>query len=574
MTELLNMCFSDGKLTTRFSYTSFSDSSSEVSLEGTFHSMTKKPFCNCMLIHCGTGIYKFSGSSLSLIYTQAKNEHSLCYEMNSKVYFLSETDIIEVASDFSCTSKEPYIPTIYSNCTYDLSSFTVNEDINLLGNKVRISYPVTDYSVDFKVPLAGNTKKRPQVVYMGNQLDSTVAKFTSPTDIKLDHYNSDKNGTTVEITYELAASVITGNRKKITNCKYAESFGGSGNEGSRIFLAGNPDLKGYYFKSGLLNPTYFPELDFNIIGGGNDDITAFAKRSCDLYAFTTNSIHRIIYSFDKDSGASFPVSEVSSSVGCDMPDSVQNIDNRLVFANKNSGIYLIESTNTYDEINIKPLSKNINGEYGLSDGTFSDSSSNVFPSYDFDRKYFITSGNYIYIWDYNRTPYYDSGDYCKAQNRLAFYVFNSPGEIIKMFSVENKLFFMCKNASSSVPFIVKYDPDSGKDSVLQDSDIESYFRTKDFSFNCPHLLKKLEKISFEYSSKGSGPVIVSVFADGQEIYSYSIPCSKDVSKKRINLKIPSYLAYTYSVKFGDPGGKMSVSNLSFYFMPVSRIKNY
>src|SRR6185312_9790454 len=63
-------------------------------------------------------------------------------------------------------------------------------------------------------------------------------------------------------------------------------------------------------------------------------------------------------------GASFPLFWINGSIGCDMPGSVQIIDNNVVFGNSELGVFVIVNVSIRDERNVRPISGNINGAPG------------------------------------------------------------------------------------------------------------------------------------------------------------------------------------------------------------------
>ena len=136
----------------------------------------------------------------------------------------------------------------------------------------------------------------------------------------------------------------------------------------------------------------------------SDAITAAAKMGSELIIFKTHSIFAVGYEFDGEE-VYHPVRECHSTIGCDMPGSVQLIDNRLVFASTRSGVYMLISTNNALENIVKPISANINRllmmENGLEDAC----------SCDYARCYWLKAGTHIYLWDYETTPYTGYADY-------------------------------------------------------------------------------------------------------------------------------------------------------------------
>ena len=179
------------------------------------------------------------------------------------------------------------------------------------------------------------------------------------------------NGTRVDLKNELSTAVNISyipaketeyrNFEKIFGCKRTCTYGGRSSGGTREFFTGNDDYPGHYFYSELLSPLHVKRLSYDILGNGREKVTDLAKQKGDLIAFCENSVYRMVYTFSEAEGADFLVNEISTGVGCDVPGSVQLIDNRLVFANSDTGIYIIVSSEYTDELSIRRISANING---------------------------------------------------------------------------------------------------------------------------------------------------------------------------------------------------------------------
>ena len=87
----------------------------------------------------------------------------------------------------------------------------------------------------------------------------------------------------------------------------------------------------------------------------------------ELVIFKESSLFKVGYSFDGEN-VFYPVRECHSTIGCDMPGSVQLIDNRLVFAHSKSGVHMLVSTDNETEEAVKPLSANIGALLLAEDG--------------------------------------------------------------------------------------------------------------------------------------------------------------------------------------------------------------
>ena len=563
LSELCNMFYHDGKLCSRYGITPVALSES---VSGTFHSMTDEEFEGSVIFHLGKGIFRFDGKDITLLYDGFSDVDSICFTMMNKVYFFArDYKIVEVGSTFEAKETEPYIPTIFENSNSMGTEYETKDPINMLSPRIRCSYVVKS-SGSFHLPYAYDSDY-PIELFVKDIVVSGADKMTSPTTFWLstsdDPYISVNTVVTVEYTVKKEGTVFEQNLEKIFGCKLSTCYGGTSDKGTRVLLTGNEKYPGSYYMSELLDPLYFVDTQEGVVGHGNENITAVHKRYGKLFFFTRKQIYSMSYSFDGEEGANFTLAEISSSTGCDVPDSVQLIDNSLVFANKSSGISILCSTDNFDELNIKPLSANV------LDSSLAFPESAPSASCDFDRKYFLSYGNNVYVWDYGRTAYYETGDYFKAQRRLAFFKFDGFGSCKKIFSLAGSLYFFTADENS---LLLRYDKQACVDSHPDGHKTESYCATKEFDFDLPFCKKKLEYIVFEAERYGEGTVKVTLFADGKEYYSKDIKAEKDSQK--FKLKLPAYPADLFKVKFEISGGRMSLSSISFAYLPTDNTKNY
>lgn len=199
-------------------------------------------------------------------------------------------------------------------------------------------------------------------------------------------------------------------------CTCAESFGGV-NE-TRVFFGGNGTST--YFWSGVLDPSYIPENNYNVLGDNTKDVVGFGEQYDYLVIFKENEVWALSYSYDVTNGAVFSVKPVNRRIGCDAPDSIQLINNNLVWFYTKIGVCILLSTDLSNERNIEIISRNINGnarrpgllaETGLKDAV----------SVDYEGCYILAANNHAYLWDYRRTPYSQLADTYKAQKRLCWF---------------------------------------------------------------------------------------------------------------------------------------------------------
>lgn len=281
----------------------------------------------------------------------------------------------------------------------------------------------------------------------------------------------------------------------IKQCKIASWFGGNYQgqiSGDSIFLSGNIDKPNAVYWSAVGDPTYYPESNTDYIGSPADPITAFGKNFGQLVILKRNSIYSKGFFWDSVAQKeSFPTSEININFGCDIPNSVQLINNNLTWAHSKGGIYTIATKNTNNERNIIPISKNINAL--LLKESAEDLQNAV--SLDDGFYYWLFVGTSVYLWDYNSTPFIDYSDILKAQNRLAWYHWTIPFKFTTAFLYNGYVW----GTSIIDNFLYRFEATKFLDDTTY---FDAYITSKLFDFEIPTMSKQIYNISVGLSSVG------------------------------------------------------------------------
>lgn len=219
---------------------------------------------------------------------------------------------------------------------------------------------------------------------------------------------------TVQITYSKpnpdALNAVLG-------CKYATVASG-GDAMQYIVLGGNatqPDAVFWNANDELaVSPYYFPMACYNLIGTRGDTVTGFGHQYNDTLVFTTDSVGKLTYgveSIDGRNTPSFGYARVNDKIGCDLPWTIQTVENNVVFCNSYQGAHVVLSSSAAYENNIQCLSQKINDD-GSAAGVdiagllrdIRESGTEVL-SFDDDSRYWLCAGGKIYVWDYSVSTY-------------------------------------------------------------------------------------------------------------------------------------------------------------------------
>ena len=223
----------------------------------------------------------------------------------------------------------------------------------------------------------------------------------------------DLASSTVEITYNCDNPDAY---SAVMDCKYA--FPGGGKDSLCILLGGCPSQPNAVFwnsnDSVSMNPTYFPMSYYNLVGDTEDAVTGFGRQYSDLIVFKERSIHKLEYDTQTLDGReliSFTAKPVNAKTGCDLPGTIQLIENNLVFCNTYTGVHILLSSSAAYENNVASLSLKVNESRrnevsGLLSHVRTEYKDYVC-SFDDDHRYWLVYGGTAFLWDYEVSSYTD-----------------------------------------------------------------------------------------------------------------------------------------------------------------------
>lgn len=275
------------------------------------------------------------------------------------------------------------------------------------------------------------------------------------------------NNVVVKLKFKVTDSVLSGMR-------IATWFGGSADGisgGTRLFLAGSEDKKNLLCWSDVNNPTYFSENNYAYIGEASQRITALAKQSDMLVIFKENELFYTTYTQGdtvsandvingavvdvSSSAAVFPMIQIHSEIGCDIPESIQLCGDRLVWACKDRHIYMLRSANQYSTCNISPISNMCDRALAA----VTDTELRRVKSCIYNGHYLLAFGGKVFVLNYdyyyfkNLPSYSDSK---RSQRKLIWYLWEIPHDPAELFSV-----FLSSGNACSIVAAYAYYPESG-----------------------------------------------------------------------------------------------------------------
>ena len=228
--------------------------------------------------------------------------------------------------------------------------------------------------------------------------DTTTLNFTNGFSGVLDTTNN------VRVTYKVEDE---GRSQGLWDCNIVTVYGG-GRDLCVVMSGASNQPNAYYWNGNTsteMHPAYFPAEHYNLAGDISDPITAFGQQQNMLVIFQKNRIGRTALSTTEIDGRTFITMDyttVNPLVGCDVPGTVQLVDNNLVFCNSRKGVMFIKDTSSAYENNVVQISRNI--EQRSAGGFFYDltvNTVNQVTSYDDGKRYYVFANSHAWIWDYS-----------------------------------------------------------------------------------------------------------------------------------------------------------------------------
>lgn len=269
--------------------------------------------------------------------------------------------------------------------------------------------------------------------------------------------------------------------------------------GTRLFVCGNPDQPNLLHWSGIEHPLYFPEHNYCRVGDASQAITAFGKqgellilfKEHQMYALQYNSGSEEDYAFAEAGGvplttymAQFPVTPIHDTVGCDCPDTVRLVNNRLVWANSDGHVHLLTAVNQFSERNVRDISRNVAADMAAQGEALKTAVAGEYEGY-----YILVAGQRAYLLDTQNSAfasfnYYSSED--TARKALPWYIWQLPAVVYGMVSDGYRALLAPPDGAQGI-FELAGDTDFGMP-------ISGYFATKTFDFGVADRTKSVGQL--------------------------------------------------------------------------------
>lgn len=443
------------------------------------------PKINKLIVSTDGKLYSFTdGATPVLLYTGVALADMKSFFMNNKQYFLDGTNYLQFdGTTVTKVEDNAYVPTLTMGRS-PVGGGSAFEAFNLLTPNFKDSFSATTATA-YTLSLSG--------------LDATPVKAWLNGTLLVETTNFTVNRTTGVVTLLVAptapgtnnlviqaAKTIATNADKIKNCKFFVVFGGSND--TRIFMSGNPNFKNWDFRSGLLDPSYFPDTGFTKVGSDVTAIKGYSKQysSCVIFKEDSNedsTIYMRSYQLNSDGTVTFPIVQGNAGIGVKASNSIQIVEDSPLFLS-NKGVYKYTGGSVKDEMSMKRMS-----DY-VEPNILNELNPQLATSFDYDGKYGICfpSGN-VYVFDYKNK--FADGDTIKYEA----YVWD--GIYANSFLEVNSTLYFCDSRKGLV-----YKFKKPTDELLFEYDgvaYESYWYGKIFSFEADNYKKLVERVDLVLS---------------------------------------------------------------------------
>jgi hypothetical protein len=477
--DMLNMNIDEkGSLNKRTGYGRVFNDSLGAGKINAMYVYTKTDGSTIFLIAHGTKLYAQSGNAQpTAIYTGLQNGKINFFTVEGKCYIMDGVNFL-VYDGNTINQVTPYIPTIQISKNPS-GGGSANEDFNYIGNKFKDSFSPDGTATVFQMSLTGLDSTPVTAVNGTTTINEGSGLTVDRVNGMITFTSAPAKGTNSLII--TAGKTVSGYPDKIKKCSMSIGFGGSND--TRMFISGNPDLPTYMFKSGLYDPTYWPENGYYRM---NEKIMGFSKQYDYLIVERPNGKHIVNFQITDAGVVSFPSKPINNQVGTIASNSIQTIENNPVSLSKD-GVYMLVASNVKDERNVVHISTGIDRKLLL------ESALENAVSIDFDRKYWLSLNGNIYVLDY--------GQKSQANPYGEWYVYdNIPASCFII--VGDFLYFGSLNEGIVYRFKKEYEGTAYNDDGAA---INAYWKSKQLPFNAEEMTKYIDSIylSIKPASKTS-----------------------------------------------------------------------
>lgn len=405
---------------------------------------SRLPYFDETFYHIGTGLYRAGVTravfSLTKLIDGVPENRGTFFRYQDSLYYKNKGGFFEITYDgvsftASKVKDKAYTPVIVINASPTNGAGSMYQPENRISPKKTVWYNA-DGSTEYHLPTSPVDSIVEVIVdgtvvtnYTADLAKGTVTFSAAPPTTEPATNN------TVKITYSKANPDA---ENSVMDCEYAFVAGGDTNlciilggcdaQPNAVFWNSNDNLS--------MNPAYWPIEYYNLVGDTEDAVTGFGKQYSTLVVLKEHSLGKLTFGtedLDGRNSISFAYEDINNHVGCDLPWTIQLVENNLTFANSYRGIHVLRSSSAAYENNVDCVSEKVNGS---ATGMLHDLRNALsVTSFDDDTRYWVCADGVCYVWDYaNSTVNDPSWFYFTNVPAVCFY----HDDAHKMYHLDNK----------------------------------------------------------------------------------------------------------------------------------------
>ena len=405
--EMENLMWREGALNCRDGQVWVSDTE-----QGTGYALYERLFKGSLFAHIGTALYRFDPSAETVsgtaVYTGLPETRGSFFLYDDRLYYKTRGKYVQITYSegvFTAADVVGYVPVTVINASPRNGSGDLYQPENRISPAKTLWYNAESGVTDYRLPVQDIDSVDTVTVdgvtlaegtdYTVDKTDGVVSFVTAPP------VTDPPANNTVRITYRKADADAM---NSVMDCTFAATYGGTG--ALCVVMGGSLAQPNAYFWNGnhaAMDAAYFPMTQYQLAGSADDAITGFGKQQSYLVIFQTESVGRTSLSTETVDGrvtVDLPYTPINDRTGCDLPWSIQLVENNLVWCNTRQGVHFLRDSSSAYENNIECISRKVNGSSARLGLLHDVRTGAVTCSFDDGHRYWLCANGHVWAWDY------------------------------------------------------------------------------------------------------------------------------------------------------------------------------
>lgn len=440
--------------------------------------------------------------------TSIADSDTFFFEMNGWLWAYNGTDYVyyDGVNPVGNVTDIAYVPILTLGGSKDAPG-TLNELLNYLSDSWIDSYSPDGTATTFPLSFVPTSEL---VTAEQDNPDGTVTTYTEGVNLTVNRTATPFATVTFATAPAQGTDTLrikatkTGmmDKSKILNAKFHAIYGGKND--TRVFFA----RENIRYRSGLLDPTYWPEDGFDIVGDDSEDLSGFGRMIDYLVMYKEGK--GIYYSYVDEVEIMgeirvvFPILPMNDEYGCVSWRTVQPAQNGLLALSREGVIWTVPSM-VRGQANTKIVSRNINGRNGIGTGILDHTKGELEQAHAiiYDDKYMLHIGDKVYVLDLKYSNL-AGGVYC-------WYPYDGvPGKAGCFLEIDSDLYLGDKEAGL---LYKSYNSDSGIRYRDDGQPINAYWTSPLIFGGLRDWIKKFERLNVTFKGQPEGNHTLTIITD-------------------------------------------------------------